>query len=85
MGGVTAVEPARSSGVTTGVTGVFGPDQLDRLEAFFAENGYATLRGVFDEADLVGAETGSPSSSAGWPRAPSTAATVRSASTSRTP
>jgi len=42
--------------VTTGETGVFGPDELDRLEAFFADHGYATLRGVFDEADLLDAE-----------------------------
>jgi ectoine hydroxylase-related dioxygenase (phytanoyl-CoA dioxygenase family) len=41
------------AGMTTGATGVFGPDQLDRLEAFLAEHGYATLRGVFDDADLV--------------------------------
>jgi len=33
--------------------GVFGPDQLDGLEAFFAAEGYAILRGVYDEATLV--------------------------------
>jgi len=36
--------------------GVFGPDQLDQLEAFFAEFGYATLRGVLGEAELLEAE-----------------------------
>ena len=36
--------------------GVFGPDQLDQLEAFFTRYGYATLRGVFDDAALLGAE-----------------------------
>jgi Phytanoyl-CoA dioxygenase (PhyH) len=42
--------------VTSGEAGVFGPDELDRLEAFFAEHGYATLRGVFPEGDLLDAE-----------------------------
>src|SRR5450631_318577 len=42
--------------VTSGEAGVFGPDELDRLEAFFAEHGYATLRGVFPEGDLVDAQ-----------------------------
>ncbi len=32
--------------------GVFGPDDLDGLVAFFGANGYATLRGAFDPADL---------------------------------
>ncbi len=42
--------------MTTAGAGVFGPDQLDRLEAFFAEHGYATLRGVFDDTDLLDTE-----------------------------
>src|ERR1700731_3057401 len=42
--------------VTTTETGVFGPGELDRLESFFADHGYATLRGVFEQADLVDAE-----------------------------
>ena len=42
--------------MTTGVPGVFGPDELDQLEAFFAEHGYDTLRGVFDDAELGQAE-----------------------------
>jgi Phytanoyl-CoA dioxygenase (PhyH) len=42
--------------VTAGETGVFGPDQLHDLEAFFARSGFATLRGVLDEVDLVAAE-----------------------------
>lgn len=42
--------------VTTTETGVFGPDELDRLEAFFADHGYATLRGVYEQADLLDAE-----------------------------
>jgi ectoine hydroxylase-related dioxygenase (phytanoyl-CoA dioxygenase family) len=42
--------------VTSAEAGVFGPDELDRLEAFFAGHGYATLRGVFPEADLLDAE-----------------------------
>ncbi len=42
--------------MTAGETGVFGPGQLDDLAAFFAERGFATLRGVLDEADLVATE-----------------------------
>jgi hypothetical protein len=42
--------------VTTGDIGVFGPDQLDQLEAFFTEFGYATLRDAFDDAELLEAE-----------------------------
>jgi ectoine hydroxylase-related dioxygenase (phytanoyl-CoA dioxygenase family) len=42
--------------VTTLGTGVFGPDQLDELGPFFAEHGYATLRGTFDDVDLSAAE-----------------------------
>lgn len=42
--------------MTTGDPGVFGPEELDRLEPFFAEHGYATLRGVFDETDLLDAQ-----------------------------
>ncbi len=51
--------PGPDSGVadvTTGETGVFSPGRLDDLEAFFARNGYATLRGALDESDLVAAE-----------------------------
>src|SRR3954454_21361677 len=33
--------------------GVFGTDQLDELEAFFRSEGYAILRGAYDEAALV--------------------------------
>ena len=36
--------------------GIFGPDQLDELEASFAEHGFATLRGAFDEDQLLSAE-----------------------------
>jgi ectoine hydroxylase-related dioxygenase (phytanoyl-CoA dioxygenase family) len=36
--------------------GVFGPDEPDRLDAFFGEHGYATLRGLFGEDELVAAE-----------------------------
>jgi len=32
---------------------VFGPDGLDDLEAFFRAEGYAILRGAYDEATLV--------------------------------
>ena len=42
--------------MTTDDNGVFGPDELGPLESFFADHGYATLRGVFDEADLLGTE-----------------------------
>ena len=46
-------------GIRTGdrnSAGVFGPDHLDRLEAFFREFGYATLRDAFDDAELLEAE-----------------------------
>jgi len=33
--------------------GVFGPDQLDECEAWFHAEGYAILRGLYDEATLV--------------------------------
>ena len=33
--------------------GVFGPGQLDELEVFFRAEGYAILRGAYDEATLV--------------------------------
>ena len=36
--------------------GVFAPDRIDDLVSFFEGNGYATLRGVFDEPVLAGAE-----------------------------
>jgi hypothetical protein len=36
--------------------GVFGPEDIDRLPAFFEAQGYATLRGLFDEAGLSAAE-----------------------------
>jgi ectoine hydroxylase-related dioxygenase (phytanoyl-CoA dioxygenase family) len=36
--------------------GVFGPDQLDELTASFGEHGYATLRGLFGDDELVAAE-----------------------------
>jgi hypothetical protein len=42
--------------VTAGQNGVFGPGQLDDLEAFFTKSGFATLRGVLDEVDLVATE-----------------------------
>jgi hypothetical protein len=42
--------------LTIGDPGVFGPEELDRLESFFAEHGYATLRGAFDEAELLDAQ-----------------------------
>jgi hypothetical protein len=42
--------------VGAGETGVFGPDELGGLESFVADHGYATLRGVFDEAGLLDAE-----------------------------
>ncbi len=37
-------------------SGVFGPGQLDQLAAHVDRYGFATLRGVFDEAELLGAE-----------------------------
>ncbi|HEY4928827.1 MAG TPA: phytanoyl-CoA dioxygenase family protein [Acidimicrobiales bacterium] len=37
-------------------TGVFGPDDLDHLEAFFAVHGFATLRGAIDEVELQATE-----------------------------
>lgn len=40
--------------VIGGEIGVFGPDQLDALDAFFREHGFVILRGVFAEA-LMGA------------------------------
>jgi ectoine hydroxylase-related dioxygenase (phytanoyl-CoA dioxygenase family) len=39
-----------------GATGVFSTDQTDELETYFKENGYATLRGVFDESELARAQ-----------------------------
>jgi ectoine hydroxylase-related dioxygenase (phytanoyl-CoA dioxygenase family) len=36
--------------------GAFPPDRIDDLVSFFEGNGYATLRGVFDEPVLAGAE-----------------------------
>jgi hypothetical protein len=41
---------------TTPGTGVFGADELDHLEAFFAVHGFATLRGAIDEAELQATE-----------------------------
>ena len=41
---------------TGGGTGVFGPDELDELEAYFALHGFATLRGGIGEDELAGAE-----------------------------
>jgi hypothetical protein len=38
-------------------SGVFGPDELDGLEAFFVVHGYATVRGAIDERDLSAAQT----------------------------
>ncbi len=37
--------------------GVFSAAEIDNLVPFFEVNGYATLRGVFDEATVAGAET----------------------------
>jgi hypothetical protein len=37
-------------------TGVFGPGQLGELAAFFADQGYATLRGALHNADLLETE-----------------------------
>ena len=51
MRGMTIGVP--ESSVTTTGSGVFGPEQLDELEAFFAVHGYATLRGAFDDAELL--------------------------------
>jgi hypothetical protein len=45
------MEPRNTAG-----TGVFGPDELDEFEAFFADHGFATLRGAIDGADLSAAE-----------------------------
>jgi ectoine hydroxylase-related dioxygenase (phytanoyl-CoA dioxygenase family) len=36
--------------------GIFTGDEIDRLEEFFASNGYATIRGLFDEVALEAAE-----------------------------
>ena len=41
--------------MTAGAGGVFGAADLDELCAFFQVNGFATLRGVFDEAELAAA------------------------------
>ena len=37
-------------------SGIFGPDQPDAFDAFFATHGFATLRGLFADEDLLGAE-----------------------------
>ena len=42
--------------MTTVGPGVFAPDRIDDLVPFFESNGYATLRGVFDETTLARAE-----------------------------
>ncbi len=39
--------------MTAGDPGAFSPDQLDGLVAFFRDNGYATLRGALDGAELA--------------------------------
>ncbi len=41
----------------TATAGVFGPTELDELQAFFADHGFATLRGVLDDTELFEAES----------------------------
>jgi len=62
---VTALPPSRArlrpidlvpEVVGAPASGVFGPDQLDQLVVFFDRFGFATLRGAFDDAELLGAE-----------------------------
>jgi len=45
------MQPRTDSG-----SGVFGPDELGDLAAFFALHGFATLRGAIGEDELAGAE-----------------------------
>jgi ectoine hydroxylase-related dioxygenase (phytanoyl-CoA dioxygenase family) len=42
--------------LSDGPSGIFGPDEIDGLLAFFDANGYASLRGAFDESELTRAE-----------------------------
>jgi hypothetical protein len=42
--------------VSDGPSGIFGPDQIDGLLAFFDANGYASLRGALDGSGLARAE-----------------------------
>ena len=51
-----SLRPTNPAPVGAPAGGVFEPDQLDRLEAFVAEHGFATLRGVFDDTGLSRAE-----------------------------
>lgn len=41
----------------TSEAGVFSPDEIDDLVAYFEHQGYATLRGVYSEPDLAALET----------------------------
>ena len=42
--------------MSDGPAGIFGADEIEGLRAFFDANGYASLRGVFDEPELTRAE-----------------------------
>ena len=49
--------PTEQRGAHSAVEGVYSAVEVDVLVAFFEVNGYATLRGVFDEPALAEAET----------------------------
>ncbi len=49
--------PTEQRGVRSVTTGVFSAAEVDAMVAFFEVNGYATLRGVFDEPALAEAVT----------------------------
>lgn len=49
-----AMQARAAISTTTNDLGVFGPEQIDELDAFFVEHGYAILRGVYDD-ELVDA------------------------------
>jgi hypothetical protein len=51
MPGTSAYPPA-SLVADARPDGVFAAEEIDRLGEFFAANGYATIRGLFDQAEL---------------------------------
>jgi ectoine hydroxylase-related dioxygenase (phytanoyl-CoA dioxygenase family) len=55
MPGTNAALPSSVTS-TASPPGVFAGEEVDRLEEFFATHGYATIRGLFDEAELQAAE-----------------------------
>jgi ectoine hydroxylase-related dioxygenase (phytanoyl-CoA dioxygenase family) len=52
----TSDRPPPSPVATAWPAGVFTAEEVDRLEEFFAANGYATIRGLFDQDELQAAE-----------------------------